>query len=345
MIRLALGLLALGLVSVPAEAGPAVNGTRAATELSAQAQRPRRELRVYSGPPPAALPRLRLQAGAAMAPGRPGDRAVAALLVGARLIFRGETMRGLSSFAALILSVRGFPSGRRRERGARLGRARRMPRAPLQPRARRQSSGRRHRQQRPLQAAPEKTVKKAKVRKHRYARYRYLAPRLLHSAAAILVPPLAALSLLPRPSARLRRVPVLLPRPLVVPHHETIRPLRRYVRQERLDRRGTMSKILVGIAALGLMGAASLPLQASAAERQDGVDQRPAIDRRQRAAPLAPPLRLSLLRPRRYYGPRYGYYGRPLLRLRLSVRLLPAGPVRLVRRRSVRLPGVLVAND
>jgi hypothetical protein len=46
MIRLALGLLALGLVSVPAAGGPAVNGMRAATELSAQAQRPRARLRV-----------------------------------------------------------------------------------------------------------------------------------------------------------------------------------------------------------------------------------------------------------------------------------------------------------
>jgi hypothetical protein len=47
MIRLALGLLALGLVSIPAEAGPAVDGARAATELSAQTQRPRTRLRVY----------------------------------------------------------------------------------------------------------------------------------------------------------------------------------------------------------------------------------------------------------------------------------------------------------
>ena len=33
-----------------------------------------------------------------------------------------------------------------------------------------------------------------------------------------------------------------------------------------------MSKILVSIAALGLMGAASLPLPANAAERHDGVE-------------------------------------------------------------------------
>ena len=47
MIKVALGLLALGLVSLPAEAGPAVNGTQAVTDVSAQAQRPRTRLRVY----------------------------------------------------------------------------------------------------------------------------------------------------------------------------------------------------------------------------------------------------------------------------------------------------------
>ena len=46
MIKGAMGLLALGLVSVPAEAGPVAKGTQAAAELSAQAQRPRARLRV-----------------------------------------------------------------------------------------------------------------------------------------------------------------------------------------------------------------------------------------------------------------------------------------------------------
>jgi len=45
MIKVAIGLLALGLVSLPAEAGPAPQGARA-NELSAQAQRPRARLRV-----------------------------------------------------------------------------------------------------------------------------------------------------------------------------------------------------------------------------------------------------------------------------------------------------------
>ena len=40
-----------------------------------------------------------------------------------------------------------------------------------------------------------------------------------------------------------------------------------------------MSKILVSIAALGLMGAASLPLQANAAERHDGVTNANASNR------------------------------------------------------------------
>ena len=45
MLRVALGLLALGLVCVPAGAGPALHGAQA-PELSAQAQRPRPRLRV-----------------------------------------------------------------------------------------------------------------------------------------------------------------------------------------------------------------------------------------------------------------------------------------------------------
>ena len=46
MIKVALGLLALGLVSLPAEAG-SVNGMQAVSDVSAQAQRPRTRLRVY----------------------------------------------------------------------------------------------------------------------------------------------------------------------------------------------------------------------------------------------------------------------------------------------------------
>src|ERR1043165_5609902 len=62
-----------------------------------------------SGPPPLALPRLQLQAGAGMASGRPGDRAVAALLVGARLSVAdcvrrsGDAMRVVSCVAAIAL--------------------------------------------------------------------------------------------------------------------------------------------------------------------------------------------------------------------------------------------------
>jgi hypothetical protein len=44
MIKVAMGLLASGLVAVPAEAGPVATGTQAAAEFSAQ--RPRARLRV-----------------------------------------------------------------------------------------------------------------------------------------------------------------------------------------------------------------------------------------------------------------------------------------------------------
>jgi len=46
MIKGAMGLLALALVSVPANAGPVATGVQAPAELSAQAQRPRARLRV-----------------------------------------------------------------------------------------------------------------------------------------------------------------------------------------------------------------------------------------------------------------------------------------------------------
>ena len=70
-----------------------------------------------------------------------------------------------------------------------------------------------------------------------------------------------------------------------------------------------MSKILVSIAALGFVGAASLPLQANAAERHDGatnanVQQSTEVSSQRRWR------RHYGYRyyPRRYYGPRYGYY-------------------------------------
>lgn len=47
MVRVALGLAALGLACMPAEAGPAAQDAKAATELSAQTRRPPARLRVY----------------------------------------------------------------------------------------------------------------------------------------------------------------------------------------------------------------------------------------------------------------------------------------------------------
>ena len=72
-----------------------------------------------------------------------------------------------------------------------------------------------------------------------------------------------------------------------------------------------MSKILVSIAALGLMGAASLPLPANAAERHDGatnanVQQSTDVSSQRRWRRHHYGYRYY---PRRYYGPRYGYYG------------------------------------
>ena len=46
MIKGAMALLALGLAAVPAKSEPVATGAQAATELSAQAQRPRARLRV-----------------------------------------------------------------------------------------------------------------------------------------------------------------------------------------------------------------------------------------------------------------------------------------------------------
>jgi hypothetical protein len=71
-----------------------------------------------------------------------------------------------------------------------------------------------------------------------------------------------------------------------------------------------MSKILAGIAALTLIGAATLPIQANAAERQQsGVtksqsDEMSAQRRYYRGRHYG-----YRYGPRRYYGPRYGYYG------------------------------------
>jgi len=75
-----------------------------------------------------------------------------------------------------------------------------------------------------------------------------------------------------------------------------------------------MSRILVGIAALALAGAASLPLQANAAERQDGLSNAQSTDlsshrrwRRHYGYRYYGPRRYYGYR--RYYAPRYGYYG------------------------------------
>ena len=76
-----------------------------------------------------------------------------------------------------------------------------------------------------------------------------------------------------------------------------------------------MSRILVGIAAFALMGAASLPLQANAAERHDGVTNADV----QQSTEVSSQRRwrrhyrhyVYRYYPRRYYGPRYGYYGAP----------------------------------
>ena len=74
-----------------------------------------------------------------------------------------------------------------------------------------------------------------------------------------------------------------------------------------------MSRILVSIAALGLLGVATLPLQANAAERQDGAkNANQATDvssqRHWRGRHYGGYRHYGA---RRYYGPRYGYYGGP----------------------------------
>ena len=80
-----------------------------------------------------------------------------------------------------------------------------------------------------------------------------------------------------------------------------------------------MSKILVSIAALGLVGAASLPLQANAAERQGGVTnanvQQTTDVSAQRRYWRGRHYGYRYYGPRRYYGPPR-YYGRPVYRPR-----------------------------
>lgn len=75
-----------------------------------------------------------------------------------------------------------------------------------------------------------------------------------------------------------------------------------------------MSKLLAGVAGLGLLGLAAMPVTATAAERHSGVTVK---------TDTAQSTELSSQRrhwrhrhygyrygygPRRYYGPRYGYY-------------------------------------
>jgi hypothetical protein len=73
-----------------------------------------------------------------------------------------------------------------------------------------------------------------------------------------------------------------------------------------------MSRILIGIAALGLMGAASLPLQANAAERHDGItNAKPSTEVSAQRRHWRRHYGYRYYGPRRYWGPRYGYYGYP----------------------------------
>ena len=71
-----------------------------------------------------------------------------------------------------------------------------------------------------------------------------------------------------------------------------------------------MSKFLVSVAALGMLGAAGLSLPANAAERHDGATnttvQQPTDVSSQRRWRRHYGYRYY---PRRHYGPRYGYYG------------------------------------
>jgi hypothetical protein len=71
-----------------------------------------------------------------------------------------------------------------------------------------------------------------------------------------------------------------------------------------------MSKFLTGIAALTLLGAAALPLQATAAERHDGISNVQSTElSAQRRHWRGRHYGYRYYAPRRYWGPGYGYYG------------------------------------
>jgi hypothetical protein len=77
-----------------------------------------------------------------------------------------------------------------------------------------------------------------------------------------------------------------------------------------------MSKILAGFAALTLLGAAALPLPATAAERQGTAITKQTADTtdvssRHRGYRHRYVYRHRHWGPRRYWGPHYGYYGYP----------------------------------
>lgn len=78
-----------------------------------------------------------------------------------------------------------------------------------------------------------------------------------------------------------------------------------------------MSKYLAGLAALALMGAATLPLQANAAERHAGATKQSTTDLSAQRHWRHGYYRHRYWGPRygywrhRYWGPRYGYYGYP----------------------------------
>jgi len=69
-----------------------------------------------------------------------------------------------------------------------------------------------------------------------------------------------------------------------------------------------MSKMIASIAALTLIGAATLPLQANAAERHDGISKAQSTEFSSQYWRRHYGYRYY---PRRYWGPRYGYYGYP----------------------------------
>lgn len=76
-----------------------------------------------------------------------------------------------------------------------------------------------------------------------------------------------------------------------------------------------MSKYLIGIAAVSLVGLAAMPVTATAAERQTGATnstvQSDELSSRHRRWHHRRHVYRHYYGPRRYYGPRYGYYGHP----------------------------------